>query len=686
MEKLDGQSMNIVNENIEKLKEIFPEVFSEDKIDFEKLQEELGNFTDTDNERYNFTWNGKQEAKKIAQTPSTGTLRPCKEESKNFDTTQNLYIEGDNLEVLKLLQKSYHKKVKMIYIDPPYNTGKDFVYKDNFKDNIKNYLEQTDQVDSDGNRLSTNSDTSGRYHSDWLSMMYPRLKLARNLLKDDGVIFISIDDNEVNNLKKLSDEIFGEDNFINIISAKMKNIAGASGGGEDKRLKKNIEYILIYAKNYEFIKPFNPIYTTTEITELIQYYKNNDISWKYTSVLYYSGDKEYVSSTVDGSGDEIKIFRRINPIYKSVGQLIKEENKSEKEIYYKYIEKIFTTAMPQSSIRVRVLDEVSKQNELSDLYSIEYVPRSGKNKGKVYEQFYKGDKLRLITWLKDVVDIQKKSIYKKDLKGTFWDGFNLNNLSKEGDVKYENGKKPLSLLTDILTMCSKEDDLILDFFSGSATTAHAVIDSNYRYNKNCKFITVQLPEMLNSSKKEEKELCEFLESIKKPKILTELGKERIRRAGDKIVEESGKTDLDTGFKVLKLDSSNIREWDSDFDNLADNLLDSVDNIKEDRTSEDLLYEILLKYGLDLTLPIEEKIINDKKVFIIGFGALVVCLDNDIDIQTVEKIAELKKTFIEEYGIETTRVVFKDSSFKDAVVKTNAIQVLQQFDIDEVVSV
>jgi adenine-specific DNA-methyltransferase len=202
MNKLDGKSMNIVNENIEKLKEIFPQIFSEDKIDFEKLQEELGSFTDTSNERYNFTWNGKQEAKKIAQTPSTGTLRPCKEESKNFDTTQNLYIEGDNLEVLKLLQKSYHKKVKMIYIDPPYNTGKDFVYKDNFKDNIKNYLELTGQVDSDGNRLSTNSDTNGRYHSDWLSMMYPRLKLARNLLKDDGVIFISIDDNEVKILEK----------------------------------------------------------------------------------------------------------------------------------------------------------------------------------------------------------------------------------------------------------------------------------------------------------------------------------------------------------------------------------------------------------------------------------------------------------------------------------------------------
>ena len=205
MKKLDGKSLDIVSENVEKLKELFPEVFSEGKIDFTKLEEELGKFIDKEQEKYNFTWHGKQNAKKIAQTPSTGTLRPSKEDSKDWDTTQNLYIEGDNLEVLKLLQKSYHKKVKMIYIDPPYNTGKDFVYKDNFKDNIKNYLEVTGQVDSEGNRLSVNADTNGRYHSDWLSMMYPRLKLARNLLKDDGVIFISIDDNEIDNIIKLRD-------------------------------------------------------------------------------------------------------------------------------------------------------------------------------------------------------------------------------------------------------------------------------------------------------------------------------------------------------------------------------------------------------------------------------------------------------------------------------------------------
>ena len=244
MEKLDGKSMDIVSENIAKLKELFPDLFSEGKVDFEALEATLGEYVDTKEERYSFNWNGKAKARRIAQTPSTGTLRPAKDESKNWDSTENLYIEGDNLEVLKLLQKSYHKQVKIIYIDPPYNTGKDFVYKDNFKDNIKNYLEQTGQVDSEGNKLSTNSDASGRYHSNWLNMMYPRLKLARNLLKDDGVIFISIDDNEVTNLRKMCDEIFGETNFLSEFIWKKRT------GSNDAHNMVSIDhdYIMAYSK------------------------------------------------------------------------------------------------------------------------------------------------------------------------------------------------------------------------------------------------------------------------------------------------------------------------------------------------------------------------------------------------------------------------------------------------------
>ena len=243
--KLNGESMNIVEDNIEKLKTIFPDVFTEGKVDFEKLQGVLGNYIETNDERYNFTWAGKQNALRLAQTPSTGTLRPCKEESKNWDTTQNLYIEGDNLEVLKLLQKSYHNKIKMIYIDPPYNTGNDFVYKDDFKDNIDNYKKITGQVDEEGNKISSNSESDGRYHTNWLNMMYPRLRLARNLLSDDGVIFISIDDNEVNNLRKLCDEIFGEDNSIsNLIW-----INNERGRSIDKYISNTNDFMLMYAKS-----------------------------------------------------------------------------------------------------------------------------------------------------------------------------------------------------------------------------------------------------------------------------------------------------------------------------------------------------------------------------------------------------------------------------------------------------
>ncbi len=310
MQKLNGESLDIVSENVAKLKEIFPEVFSEGKVDCSKLEEALGVFSEKERERYNFTWNGKQNAKKIAQTPSTGTLRPCREESKYWDSTQNLYIEGDNLEVLKLLQKSYHKKVKMIYIDPPYNTGKDFVYKDNFKDNIKNYLEQTGQVDSEGNRLSTNSETNGRYHSDWLSMMYPRLKLARNLLKDDGVILIHIDEHEYANLEKLVNEIFGEDNNLGTIVWDKKNPKGDSKG-----IAYQDEKIIIFAKNKLYLtfnhvirrKKKNASTILKKSKKLFEKYQNNKITFEDMNNEF----KTWINSNKDFSGGE-KAYNRID--------------------------------------------------------------------------------------------------------------------------------------------------------------------------------------------------------------------------------------------------------------------------------------------------------------------------------------------------------------------------------------
>lgn len=612
MTQLNGKSMNIIEQNIEKLKEIFPEVFSEGKIDFSKLEEELGNFKEDENERYNFTWNGKSEAKKIALTPSTGTLRPCKEESKDWDTTQNLYIEGDNLEVLKLLQKSYHKKVKMIYIDPPYNTGKDFVYKDNFRDNIKNYLEITGQVDSDGNKLSTNSETSGRYHSDWLNMMYPRLKLARNLLKDDGVIFISIDDNEVSNLRKLCDEIFGEDNFVDSVIWEKKY----SPQNDAKWLSANHDYILVYAKNKLIWRP-NLLPRSEEQNAR---YKNPDNDprgvWKASdlSVKTYSKEYDYPITTPSGRIVELPSGRCWMTNKQKMQELIDDN---------------------------RIWFGVNGDN----------VPAL-----KRFLTDVKDGITPLTIWFrKDVGDNQeaKQELLKIMPENLF------------------DTPKSIRLIKRMLQIGSNENDLILDFFSGSATTAQSIMEYNKENNSNRNYILVQMPEQTRNEKFN---------------TICEIGKERIRRAGEKVKTESGKDDLDIGFKVLKLDSSNIKTWDSDFENLQDNLLDSIENIKSDRTENDLVYEILLKYGLDLTLPIEELNINNKKIYSIGFGSLVCCLDNDIDTNIVEKIAELKKQFEADYGLESMRVVFKDSSFKNSVVKTNALQILKQNGIDEVVSV
>lgn len=699
MEKVSGETLNIVDDNIRKLKEIFPEVFNEDKVDFEKLEAVLGEYKDEGTERYNFTWPGKSKAIRIAQTPSTGTLRPCKEESKDWDTTQNLYIEGDNLEVLKLLQKSYYGRVKMIYIDPPYNTGNDFIYKDDFRDNIGNYLEITRQRNSQGNKINTNTESDGRYHSNWLNLMYPRLKLASNLLKKDGAIFISIDDNEVTNLKKICDEIFGEENFINIISAKMKNIAGASGGGEDKRLKKNIEYIMIYAKSYVDFDGFEKVYEYTEIESLLKKYNDDNKSWKYTSVMVNKGEKRYITSTVDGDGNEIKIYKRENAEFSSINKLAKENEMKIGDTYLQYFDSIYTTAMPQSSIRTRVFEAVKDLNEevnSESLYSIEYIPKSGKYKGKVYEQFYKGEKMRLFAWFKDVAEIIDGKVFKKDAQGTLWEGINLNNLTKEGEVSYSNGKKPLDLMNKIISMMKYESgDIVLDFFAGSSSTAHAVMNNNINSDTNTKFIMNQINTNLDieyekasgENKKTIKEAIEFLDSIKKQHILSELGKERIKRAGKKIKEENsnkqGIEKLDIGFKVFKLDSSNINRWDSSYEqNLEQTLLTNIDNIKENRSEEDILYELLLKYGIDLNMPIEEHNIAGKKVFNIGFGALIVCLDNDITLEVVEGIGKLK----EELDPDICRVVFMDNGFSSDSVKTNAIKILNRFNIEDIKSI
>lgn len=610
---MDGTSLTPEQEKLNALKQVLPEVFTEGKVDWEKLKATLGEDINFSNERYVLNWAGKSEAFKVLQTPTTKTLVPAKDESVNFDDTEHIFIEGENLEVLKVLQKSYFGKVKMIYIDPPYNTGNDsFIYPDKFSETKSDYEKRVGDKDEEGymtkdGMFKKNSKENGQYHSNWLNMMMPRLYLAKNLLKQDGVIFVSIDDNEVHNLILLMNEIFGEENFINTVSVNMKNVAGASGGGEDIKLKKNVEYLLIYCKNYNELKPFNEAYDLIPVHELVEEYREIGKSWKYTSVLLDEGDKIPIGKTKDGEGDDIAIFKRENYSIKSISAICKEENLSEQEAYSKYGAKIFQTAMPQSSIRPRVMKKVKELKIEGDLFSIEYVPKSGRNKGVLYEQFYKGDSFRLFAWLRDVSDEIDGVLYKKEIKGTYWDyASETKNLTKEGSVPYPNGKKPLAMLKRIINMAtSKNDnDLVLDFFAGSCTLGHAVYDLNNEDNGNRKFICIQMDELIG-----EKEIAENYSSEKLShiKTVTDVGRTRLKYAINKYTNPY-KNRL--GFKSLSLVNSNFKQWKQitgkDKQALEEQMKLFVDPVAKNATTENMVYELLLKSGKDLNSTIEAK--------------------------------------------------------------------------------
>lgn len=627
--QLNGESLDIVSENVSKVKELFPEIVTEDKIDFDKLKLVLGKYIEEDNEQYNFTWKGKSAALRLAQTPSTGTLRPCKEESKNWDATGNLYIEGDNLEVLKLLQKSYYGKIKMIYIDPPYNTGNDFVYPDNYKDNLRNYLEMTGQVDSEGTKISTNSDNSGRYHTNWLNMMYPRLRLARNLLTNDGVIFISIDDHELANLIEVCNEVFGEENFVESIIWRKR-----STPPNDKIIGAAHDYILIYAKSLGSVG----LNLRPRTSEQLGRYKNPD---NHPKGPWTSGD--LMANVKGGRYVESLYYPIVNP------------NTGEEH---------YPSSNGNWRFNKEKMDQLIANNEI-------FFGADGKGRPKL-KRF--------------LADVKSGITYT-----TLWDFVPLNTQgSKEmtdllGNLTIFDNPKPSGLILELLRLGSQNDSVILDFFSGSATTADATMQLNSEDNGSRKFIMVQLPEKTN-----EKDEA-FKEGYKN---ICEIGKERIRRAGDKIVSEmsqdgqtsldskSNTNDLDTGFKVFKLDSSNLSKWDPEYDNLKQTLLNSVENLVPGRNQLDLVYEIMLKYGIDLTLPIEEYQIQDKKFYSIGSGALIICLNDNLTSDLAFEIIKLK----DELSPEVMRVVFKDNGFSSDSDKTNIKQTLKTNGIEEFVTI
>lgn len=616
MTKMDGKTPDIAEENIAKLKQLFPEVCCEDKVDFDKLKQILGDYVDDDAERYNFTWNGKGRALKLSQTPSTGTLRPCKEESKNWDDTENLYIEGDNLEVLKLLQKSYYGKVKMIYIDPPYNTGNDFVYKDDFKDGIKNYKKITGQINSEGNKISTNSETSGRYHTDWLNMMYPRLRLARNLLTDDGFLFASIDDNEVNNLRELCNVVFGEDSFVGLYIKQSK----VGGGSDSKFIVKEHEYCLVYSKS---IVDAQEMYVAHDDQYLLRYKEEDDKGKFFWDTFARPGLK--------------------NPIHYE----IEAPDGTKMDYGWIHSKERFEQELKNGEVRIEPKKDGS--------WSVQF---------KQYLNL-KGKKPRSMT-----MDFGGSIEGKMDLKKLFFE-----------DNKVFGYPKSAKYIKTLISTIDDKEGMVLDFFSGSASTADAVMQLNAEDSGNRKFIMVQLPEETDGSSEAYKAGY---------KNICEIGKERIRRAGKKIkveIEEENKQVKmgeepkkvpDIGFKVLKLDSSNIKKWQPDDEKVEDTLLSSINNFMPDRTESDVVYEIMLKLGLNLTYPIEVKEAAGKKIYSIGMGSLMICLDDDITIEVAEIMIKLHN----ELHPEIWKVVFKDNGFKNDSAKINIFEIFKSAGLDE----
>ncbi|WP_221364601.1 site-specific DNA-methyltransferase [Clostridium perfringens] len=590
--KLDGQSFNIIEDNIKKLQELFPEIVTEGKVDIDKLALLFDKARNEDTEgkldgeeRYEFTWKGKKEAMRIAQKQSTGTLRPCREESVNFDETENLYIEGDNLEVLRALQNSYRGKIKMIYIDPPYNTGNDFVYKDDFKDNIANYKEKMNEA------CKTNTNNDGRYHTNWLNMMYPRLKLARNLLTDDGVIFISIDDNEVANLKKICDEILGEYYYIGQFVKQSK----VGGGSDSKYMAKEHEYLLVYAKNIDYL----PEMFEEHNKEYLKRYKETDDNGKfYWDTFARNGLKNPINYDIVAPDGTI-----IN------GNWIRSKERFEKE--YK-----------NGIIRI-----IKKNDGNWSVQFKQYLNINGK-------------KPRSMT---------------TDFGGTIDGKREIENLF-DNDKVFSYPKSTSFLIKLMRFIAFKEDEIVLDFFSGSATTAHAVMKLNAEDNGKRRFIMVQIPE----------ETDEKSEAFKSGyKNICEIGKERIRRAGKKILEENkdkeGIEDLDIGFKVFNLDSTNLKAWDENLQSdkdMVEQLEDLQNPIKEGRTTEDLVYEIMLKYGVDLTMPIEELEILGSKVYSVGCGYLMICLEDNISLDLIEAIGNKKpnRVVLADKGLTTSDLI------------------------------
>ena len=598
-ESLDGEtkmpltSMDLAEEKREQLKALFPEVFTEDKVDFEQLKRVLGEWVELGKERFGLNWPGKAECMKIIQQPSVATLKPTRDESVNFDETENLFIEGDNLEVLKLLQKSYFGKVKVIYIDPPYNTGKEFIYPDKYAETLDTYLAYTGQIDESGHKFSTNTEQQGRYHSNWLNMMYPRLYLAKNLLREDGVIFISIDDNEYENLKGLCSQVFGEENLAAELC-----VIRSEGGGLAKQVIKGHDYLLVYAKSLD---NFVPLKRPKEIRGKII-------------------EKDFKKFWLEEDWLRKKFGRYGTCHYEEILELKGEGKKQE-----------IDQGIANGDYRL-----IKKRNGMHVVARLRPLDEDG-------SKFY--------------------SVIKHlNAKGN-------EELSELGIGDLFSFPKPISLVKDLVlggTFHTKtNNDIILDFFAGSGTTAHAVMQLNKEDNGSRKFICVQLPEPTDET--DEAYNAGY-------KTIADISKERIRRAAQKIEEEqngqldlNGSSQLDLGFKVFKLARSNFKIWEGGVEkitNLEQQLFEHIDHINAASTPEDILYELLLKAGFPLTASVEKITMAGKDVFLIEKGAMLICLDKELNQAVMDAMAKASPR----------QVICLDEGFKgNDQLKANAVQ-------------
>lgn len=660
MDKVKMQSLDVTGSNIDKIARLFPQCVTERKgkngktvlgIDFEKLREELSaDVIDDGEERYQFTWPDKKAHAHLANTPTNKTLRPCREESVDFDNTQNLYIEGDNLDVLKVLHETYLGKVKMIYIDPPYNTGNDFVYNDDFSQNADDYQDNSGQFDEEGNRLVQNTESNGRFHTDWLNMIYPRLKVAKDLLTKDGIIFISIDDNELTNLKKICDEIFSNSNFVGILSVENN----PKGRKNSSFISVSSEYCIIYAKNKEF----------SSFLENIP---------KKADDMVLDADGKYVH----GSGKRVLVGE--NSFNKIVSNPLSEKNYS---VYYN-----------PTTFDLILRKETYQEND-RELLDLGYTKYFSHNKGKLVENTYTENKFKEL-FANKALQFSKDKIYEKNFNDTIRIKSLLVNREYEAIVKGAKrmwsmeltttgagtylkslfnmeetpfpASKNIGFLKILITLFQKDDITILDFFSGSSTTADAVLRLNAEDGGHRKFIMVQLPE--KTDEKSEAYKAGY-------KNICEIGKERIRRAGRKIKEENAGKDgidkLDIGFRVLKLDSSNMQDVYYTPKEFTERDL-FADNVKPDRTAEDLLFQVMLDLGVELSATIEQRTMDCKQVFFVNDNYLVACFDTELTEDTIKEIAKLKPYYF----------VMRDSSLASDNVADNFDQLFETYSKDTI---